>query len=128
MSYNSTYANPMGRTARGPFVVALVILLLVTGFYYQFVKGQNGEWVLFTLLYPAFVLYARRLHDMGKTAWLLIVPGALVAAAALPPTESRFSFEKPLFLVATAVFALFAIWGALGKSQDGDNKYGAAAA
>ena len=40
--------------------------------------------MIFTLLYPAFVLFARRLHDMGQTAWLTVVPGVIVGAALLP--------------------------------------------
>ena len=66
MSFETLYANPMGRSSKGAYAGALVVLLLAAGFYYFLVHaGRNGQWVLITLLYPAFVLHARRLHDIG---------------------------------------------------------------
>ena len=50
MNYQSVFANPLGRTSRGTFTGALIVLLLVAAFYYFVVKaGLNGQWVLFTL-------------------------------------------------------------------------------
>ena len=128
MTYETLYANPIGRTARGPFVLALIILLAVAAFYYYLVKGLNGEWVLFTLLFPAFVLHARRLHDMGQTAWLLIVPGALLGAAIWPHTDSRGAYEVPLTLAALAIAACFALWCCVAKGQAASNRFGDMAA
>ena len=128
MSYETVFANPTGRLGRGPYLIALVILLAVAAFYFDRVKGPNGEWVLFTLLFPAFVLHARRLHDMGQTAWLLIVPGALVGAVLWPHAASRGAFEAPLALAALVVYAGFALWGCVGKGQADANRFGAPAA
>ncbi len=32
-------------------------------------------------MYPAIVLHARRLRDIGQSAWLLLVPAALMVVA-----------------------------------------------
>ena len=124
MSFNTLYATPMGRTARGAYIGALIVLLAVAAFYYLRVKGPNGEWVLFTLLYPAFVLHARRLHDMGQTAWLLLLPGAVIGAAIWPHEASRGAFEAPLGLAALVIGAGLALWCCLGKGQADANRFG----
>ena len=128
MSFETTYANPKGRTSRGQFIAALVVLVAVAAFYVFLVKaGRNGQWVEATLLFPGFVLLARRLHDMGLTGWLVLIPGALMVAAfgvwldlislgpQLQPVEPK---------IALAVTAAFALWGAVGKGKAEANKFG----
>jgi uncharacterized membrane protein YhaH (DUF805 family) len=130
MNYDSVFASPMGRTPRGAFIGALIVLLLAVGFYLEFVHaGRNGEWVLVTLIYPAFVLHARRLHDMGKTAWLLVLPlGVTLAATWLHLYGPKSQLETPLFGAALGVAAVFTVWCLLGKSNAEANRYGAAGA
>jgi uncharacterized membrane protein YhaH (DUF805 family) len=129
MNFETTFASPMGRTARGPFVGALIVLILAVAFYVLLVHaGRNGQWVLITLLYPAFVLHARRLHDMGKTAWLLVLPGAVFLAGvylALFTASAKLGAE--VTWAAVAVSAVFAAWGLLGKGQGAANRFGPAA-
>ncbi len=126
MSFNSLFAIPTGRTPRGAFVGGLIVLLVVYAFYFQFVKGRNGEWCMVALLFPAFVLHARRLHDMGKSAWLLLAPGALAGAAVwvrlIHPTPA---LEAPVIWATLLVVAAFAVWGLVGKAEAGANAYGA---
>ena len=124
MSYQALFTNPMGRTARGPFIGALIVLLAAVAFYLWRVKGLNGEWVVFTLLFPAFVLHARRLHDMGLTAFLLIVPGALIGVAIWPHTGSRTALEVTLTPIALAVCAVVALWCCVGKGKAEANRFG----
>ena len=130
MNFESVFANPTGRTGRGAFTGALVVLVLAIAFYIFVARaGRNGQWVVVTLLYPTFVLLARRLHDMGKTAWLLVVPGAPCLAAAwftLFSADAQLATETTW--AALALLAVFAAWGLVAKSQDGANKYGEAAA
>jgi uncharacterized membrane protein YhaH (DUF805 family) len=127
--YETLFANPNGRTSRSGFVRALVPLLAVTALYYFLVKGRNGEWVLVTLLFPALVLHARRLHDMGQTAWLLLIPGALDAAAIWLHMASRSPELQPAAnLTALVVSAGFVAWGLVGKGQAQANRFGEPAA
>ncbi len=82
MNFDTLFVNPSGRTARNQFIGALITLLVAFGFYYFLVPGRNSQWVQLVFLYPAIVLLARRLHDMGRAAWPLLVPAALVLAMA----------------------------------------------
>ena len=79
---------------------------------------QYPPWVLAVLVYPAFVLHARRLHDMGWTAWLLLAPGVLIAAAIwLHTHDAGAAAQSAVTWAAVAVAAGFALWGLVGKGQ-----------
>jgi uncharacterized membrane protein YhaH (DUF805 family) len=128
MTYQTLFADPRGRTPRGHFLAALT-LFVVTAVVYRLAMtpGLNSQWVMFTLLYPAFVLFARRLHDMGLTAWLTLPPGLVIAAAMLPDNLApRGTLEAPLTVVAAVVFVAMAVWCGMGKGTDGANRFGEA--
>ncbi len=125
MSYESLFADPNGRTSRGAFVGALITLLAAAALYFFLVRNRNGEWVLVTLLYPAAVLHARRLHDMGRTGWLLLIPGAIdITAIWLHMGSLRPALQPTLTLVALVVSAGFVLWGLVGKGQAQTNRFG----
>lgn len=119
MSFDNTFANPAGRTSRGAYIVGMVVLLAAFAFYWFLVKaGRNGDWVLFTFLFPAAMLHARRLHDMGQTAWLLLLPVGLTAAAFwLHMYQPGGSLQTPLDYAALGVSALFVLWALVGASK-----------
>ena len=123
--YEDLFANPKGRTSRGGFVRALIPLVAAAALYFFLVKGRNGEWVLVTLLFPAAVLHARRLHDMGQTAWLLLLPGVLDVAAIWMHLYHRDPELQPTAnWAALIVSAVFIVWGLLGKGQAQGNRFG----
>jgi len=123
--YEDFFARPGGRTSRGGFVRALVPLLAAAALYFFLVKGRNGEWVLATLLLPALVLHARRLHDMGQTAWLVLIPGVLDAIAIGLHMYSRNSELQPTASWAALVVSVaFVLWGLLGRGQAQVNRFG----
>jgi len=120
MSFESLFVNPNGRTSRGQFVPALITLLAVVAFYALLVTGRTAQWCLAVLLFPAVVLHARRLHDMGYTAWLLLAPGVLMVAAFavwLRLVNLGAQLEAAVPLTALAVSAGFALWGCMGRGQ-----------
>ena len=120
MNFESTFIDPSGRIARGPFILALIILLLVAALYYFLVGGISGDWCLVVLIYPFIVLNARRLHDMGQTAWLTLAPAALlIATAYLHIYQTKSPYLMPVALAALIVSALFALWGLIGKGKAG---------
>jgi uncharacterized membrane protein YhaH (DUF805 family) len=129
MNFETTFANPTGRIARGPYIAGLVVLAVAVAFYVLLVHaGRNGQWVLITLIYPGMVLLARRLHDMGQTAWLLLLPVALFAAGVwLYMFTANVQLGGQLVLGGLGVSALLALWGLVGKGQAEANKFGAAA-
>ena len=129
MNFESVFIDPRGRIARGAFVSALIIMLLVAALYFFLVGGISGDWCLVVLIYPFVVINARRLHDMGQTAWLLLVPAALLIATAwLHIYQAKSTLMTPVAVAALAVSAGFALWGVAGKGNAGANRFGEPAA
>lgn len=71
--------------------------------------GRTAQWCLLVLLFPAVVLHARRLHDMGRTAWLQF---------ASPGTQ----LEAVVPIAALVASAGLALWGCLGGGQAGASR------
>jgi uncharacterized membrane protein YhaH (DUF805 family) len=128
--YDLVFVNPNGRTSRGEFMVALITLLAVVAFYTFLVTGRTAQWCTLVLLFPAVILHARRLHDMGHTGWLLLVPAALmVAAFAIWLHVVSLGARLDAFVPLAALFitAGVALWGCIGRGQSGANRFGAPA-
>ncbi|HUO67336.1 MAG TPA: DUF805 domain-containing protein [Gammaproteobacteria bacterium] len=129
MNFDTLFVYASGRTPRGQYIGALVTLLVSLGFYYFLVPGRNSQWVQLVFLYPAVVLLARRLHDMGRAAWPLIVPAALVIVMAylylyVPASGAKSGVKWAAIVVSAA----FMVWGLVGKTQAEPNRFGAPAA
>ena len=130
MNFESLFVNPNGRTSRGQFVAALLTLLAVVLFYAFLVRGRTGQFCLLVLVFPAVILHARRLHDIGYTAWLLLAPAVLMIAAFaiwLGYISLGATLDAAVPLIALAVSAGFALWGCIGSTQPQANRYGAQA-
>jgi uncharacterized membrane protein YhaH (DUF805 family) len=128
-NFDALYMTPGERTARGDFIGALVPLLAVFAVYFFVVTSRNGQWCEVVLIYPAIVLHARRLHDMGRSAWPLLVPAALLVATAwLQLYVPGARAIDVVTAAAVVVSAGFIVWGLIGKSQAEDNRFGRAAA
>ena len=128
MNFDTLFANPKGRTSRTHFVPALIVLAAVLAFYAFFVTGRTAHFCMLVLLYPAIVLHARRLHDMGQTAWLLAAPAVLAVGAfaiKLKYLSLGAQFDAGAPYGALAVWAVFSLWGCLGKGQAEANRFGA---
>ncbi len=120
MTYESLFVNPNGRTSRGQYLGALIPLLAALALYYLLVRGPSGRLAMLVMLFPAMVLHARRLHDMGRPVWLLLAPAALLIAtfwlrAASPDTPIALAVT----LATIAVSAIFVLWGLAGRSRPG---------
>jgi uncharacterized membrane protein YhaH (DUF805 family) len=127
MNFESVFVNPKGRTPRAQFVPALITLVAVVVFYTYLVTGRNATWCVFFLIYPGAVLHARRLHDMGHAAWLVLVPAVLMIVAFaiwLKLFSLGAQLDAAVPLVALVVSAAFAVWGCIGKGQTEANDYG----
>jgi uncharacterized membrane protein YhaH (DUF805 family) len=121
MIFESLFVNPNGRTSRGEFIPALITLLAVVVFYVFLVTGRTAQWCLLVLLFPAVILHVRRLHDMGRTAWLLLAPAILMLAAFaiwLDIVSLGARFDATVPLIALAVSAGFALWGCIGRGNE----------
>lgn len=120
MTYDSLFVNPAGRTPRNQFIPGLLVLLAVVLFYALLVKGRTATFCMLVLMYPGLTLHARRLHDMGRSAWLLVVPALLLLvtfAIWLGYASFGETLDGLLPKAALLVAAVFAAWGAAGKGR-----------
>jgi uncharacterized membrane protein YhaH (DUF805 family) len=119
--FETVFVRIGGRTTRSEFLPALITLLAVVAFYVYVVKGRTAQWCLLVLLFPAIVLLARRLCDMGRSLWLLLVPGGLLLAAFalwLGFVSRGGPVAVVLPIAALVVSAAFALWGCVGKTRE----------
>jgi uncharacterized membrane protein YhaH (DUF805 family)/uncharacterized membrane protein YphA (DoxX/SURF4 family) len=117
--FESLFVNPNGRTSRSQFVPALISLLAAVAFYAFLVTGLTAQWCMLVLLFPFVILNARRLHDMGYSAWLLLVPAVLLVVTFCNRVHiiSLGDQLKTVPMLALAVAAAFALWGCICKSR-----------
>jgi uncharacterized membrane protein YhaH (DUF805 family)/uncharacterized membrane protein YphA (DoxX/SURF4 family) len=127
MTWDTLFVHAKGRTSREHFIGALIPLAIVVWWYAQAGPNVYPQWSLLVLLFPASVLLARRLHDMGHSGWLLLVPGVLTVAAMAIwdhrlDLSAQLNFAVPL--AALIVFVGFALWGCIGKGKAEANAFG----
>lgn len=127
-SWNALFVQHGGRTSRGHFIAGLLPLALVILWYtYRGPAIYYGSWGVLVLLYPAVVLHVRRLHDMGRSGWLMFVPAALTVLA-MGIWAKRLSLGAQLDaavpVVALVAFLGVALWGCIGRGQSEANAFG----
>lgn len=118
MDFESLFVRPGGRTPRGEFIPALLTLLAAVLLFAWLVGGRTGFWSLFVLVYPGFVLHARRLRDMGQNAWILALPVALLLgsfAIWLKLASFGPTLDASLPPAALAVSGAITLWCCLGR-------------
>jgi uncharacterized membrane protein YhaH (DUF805 family) len=115
------FFSSAGRLARGPFVVASLVLLAVAALY-ESLMGPTLHWLTGWLIYPLLIFCAacilsKRLHDRGRNGWLAAIV-ILALIAVWPAPAGFFDF----------LFALVLIWAVveLGilPGEQGANRYG----
>ncbi|HEY4342159.1 MAG TPA: DUF805 domain-containing protein [Steroidobacteraceae bacterium] len=127
MNWNTLFVNSKGRTSREHFIAAVIPLAIVVWYYTRSGPDQYALWAVLVLLFPAVVVHARRLHDMGHSGWLMLVPAALTIAAMAIwdhglDLGARLNYAVPL--AALIVFLVFALWGCIGKGSAEANAFG----
>ena len=119
-SFDSLFASPRGRTSREQFVPALITLVAVAVFYAFLVRGRTALWCMLALMIPGVILHLRRLHDMGRSGWVLIVPGVLLIVAFtiwLRFVDFGPSLDVGVTWAAIGVAVGFAAWGCAVRGQ-----------
>ncbi len=116
-SYESRYTDPRGTTPRGAFIGALAPLIAAYAFYHLLLPPSLGMGAMLTLLFPAFMLHARRLHGMARPAWLLAAPGMLILAAIVLRILGAPTAEGGM-LAAIASMAAFSLWSAVAGGKN----------
>ncbi|WAC59418.1 DUF805 domain-containing protein [Brevundimonas sp. SL130] len=135
-----------GRTRRSHFWIGWLILLgvgVVAGWL-----PIIGSLISLALIWPNLAISVKRLHDMGKTGWLIAIPWAssvvffivgfvMVVMAAVANGMTDYDFDEDpaamlaligpgiiAFLLSAVVPLIFLLWIGLVDSQKGDNRYG----
>lgn len=116
MNYEALFVNPTGRTSRAEYIPALITVVAAIAFFAWMVTGRTAHFCMLVLMYPAFVLLAQRVRDMGYSAWLVLVPLAVTLTAfavVLGYFSLGVSVDGALAWIALVVSGLFALWGCM---------------
>ena len=133
-----------GRIRRAHFWIAWLVLLGV-GVVFGWIP-LLGAILSLALIWPHLAIAVKRLHDMGKSGWLVAIPwglgvvtfvGALVSvgvnaimnAAALEAEDpaailTAFGPAVVLVLICMLLQLGFLLWIGLSEGQPGDNRFG----
>ena len=138
MDWKGIYLTHGGRIDRKTFWIGAGVLLLAS-----LILGSLpgvGTVLSLALLYPWTCLMIKRLHDFGRSGWLVLVPLLPTAATALLSVWLSFAASlsgtsagvfvaaglAATFGLVTMLIALaFLLWVALKPGDETDNRYGA---
>jgi uncharacterized membrane protein YhaH (DUF805 family) len=145
MDIQRLFLKADGRIGRGEFWTGFLILF-VLGIVVHFVP-VIGQIAAIVLIYPWVCLFSKRLHDMGKSGWLQLIPiavwivavmvavmsgmgGAIMSMASGSDAQATASALAGAGIAALVLAAaclinlVFLLWVGLSPSQAGDNAYG----
>ena len=142
--FKTVFFSFMGRTRRSHFWIAW-ICLLVAGFVVNLIPFI-GTIIGLLLIWPNTAIQVTRLHDMGKSGWLVLIPivTTIVGVTAMMMTVGVSALlnwqaienEDPEVILATflpmlgigiimgLVGLIFLLWIGISDSQRGDNRFG----
>ncbi len=154
MSLATILFNPNGRIGAKDFwtgwavVVAGNIASNLIGLIQSPIIGLVSFVLFFALAYMGLCVYGKRLHDMGRSAWLVAVPwgiglvtGVIGLVQSMPalmsatngspelledPVEA-LTLMQPFFIwvgIGFLPWLAMTIWVGTAKPQPGDNKHG----
>ncbi|HEX6860198.1 MAG TPA: DUF805 domain-containing protein [Caulobacteraceae bacterium] len=117
------FFSSAGRIARGPFVLAALVLFLVLTVY-EAATGPTLRlltgWLIYAvLLFSGACVLSKRLHDRGRTGWLAAII-LLALVAVWPAPRGFFDFLFSIVLI-WAVVELGALPGEQGANRYGPN-------
>ncbi len=133
-----------GRTRRSHFWIAW-ISLLVGGFIIGLIPIL-GFFIGLALIWPGLAIQVTRLHDMGKSGWLVLIPVLtnivgfcfIVATVGVSMMANMEGLENedpavimatfgPAFGIGVVIFLIqlaFLLWIGVTDSQRGENRFG----
>jgi uncharacterized membrane protein YhaH (DUF805 family) len=132
--------NPTGRIGRRDYWVGVAIITAII-VWVNWSEVRFGAVLGCSTIYLGICVHGKRLHDIGSSAWGILVPVAffplivivtiLSGGLANPASESPRAPDTPLAsfvdalpLLITFILPAWVIWLGSRKSQPGDNKYG----
>ena len=104
MGWGRLFLTANGRVGRSDFWIAWFLLVIVSAVLKMF--GVIGDLLGILIVYPQVCLFAKRLHDLGKSGWwTTLVFGLLAAAAALSGVSQGLEAGAGADAAATVQFA-----------------------
>ena len=132
MELRSLLLTPQGRIGRGAFWIGFAIVM-VGSLVLNLIPGVVGHILGFVMLWPQVCIHAKRLHDMGRTAWWMLAPAIVmlicgVASYALVFSETGGGSGPALVPMAVAVVCGvgFLLWVGLTPGASRSNRFGPA--
>ncbi len=149
MNWQTLYLSADGRIRRKEFWIGALILMIVWVLSPLFHVLAPMIWL--ALLYPWICVFSKRLHDFGKSGFLILLPfavgalalmaavivggiggiGALITAAngGSEPSSWAVVFGAlgvalSFLAVAALVKFVFVLWVGLSPGDRGENRYG----
>jgi uncharacterized membrane protein YhaH (DUF805 family) len=145
MNWGSLFFSAEGRVGQKDFWLAAIILFVFGVVIHAAVVVGTLVWLLST--YCWICIYSKRLHDMGRSGWVQIMPwilglfclifggAALVSSlfglifTGLPHfvggmVLGGMSMGFGLFAMSAVVHLIFLLWLGLTPGQAGPNRYG----
>lgn len=144
IDWKDLFLSFQGRIGRMHFWIAFLVLV-GAGALLQFIP-IIGQLLGLALLWPQVAIQAKRLHDMGRTAWFALIPPVVtvlcgVAAAVTGGATVMAAYRRndadalataaggvgliALFIVLPFLTLVgFLLWIGLSRSQPHDNRYG----
>ena len=136
------FAYLQGRSSRKEYWIGVALLLIVgIGLAYANVGGASGATTFLWIL-----IWNRRLHDIGKSGWIILAPLGLMIAVAIagallggnellkafeysqkgtgPVTDRGATLFVGLVLALLAIQFGFTIWLGIRKGDPGNNRFG----
>ncbi len=117
------FFSSTGRVARGPFIIAAAVLILIASVY-EVVFGDvatllTGWFVYPALLFSGCCVLSRRLHDRGRSGWLAAIV-VLALALAWPAPDDLAGYLASL-VILWAIVELGVMPGEQGANRFGAN-------
>ncbi len=144
IDWKALFLSTRGRVGRQAFWIAFAVLIVV-GIVLNLIP-IIGQLLALLLVWPYVAVGAKRLHDVGRTAWWMLAPlllsiGCFVAAAVAGGASFLAAFQQNdnqaigqavgglgvlLLLVCLAILIPpgFLLWLGLDKGDEGTNRYG----
>ena len=136
MDWKALLTSPRGRIGRRDFWRGFAVVMLAS--IVLSLIPMVGQVVVLVLLWPQACIFAKRLHDSGRSGWLVLLPVAVTGAAILLMGmvggaglfDVGVGFDTamgPVIRIAMvpALFALgFLLWVGLSRGEEAANRYG----
>ena len=123
MDWRTLFLSPRGRIGKRDFWVAFV-MIMAASVALNLVKPV-GQVLGLLLLWPQVCINTKRLHDAGRTAWLLLFPAAVtLACAGVALAGPSGPVAETAFAVAMATSFVFLLWVGLSAGDLEHNRFG----